>query len=249
MFENLKALRLSDNKTQEEFGKQFGVKKTTYACYEIGVSEPKLQFIVDVAEWYHVTADYLLDLVDDPHGTKYGGQTRLDANYQALDEHGRRVVDLVMDAELERIAAPQPQNVVEFPRPMIQHFIVPAAAGYASPIDGEDYEMIPLPDGAPENADFCITVSGESMEPYLKDGDLAYIKRGAPLGEYDVGVFYVSGDVLIKQWYVDARGVLHLRGTNPNAQAANRVIPRSSQDTVVCYGKVLNAKKPPRGEA
>lgn len=191
----------------------------------------------------------LSESADDPHGTAHGGKTALESNYDALDAHGRRLVDLVIDAELERMAAPQPSNVVEFPRPMIQHFIVPAAAGYASPIDGEDYEMIPLPDGAPENADFCITVSGDSMEPNLHDGDLAYIKRGAPLNEYDVGVFYVSGDVLIKQWYVDARGVLHLRGTNPSAAAANRVIPRSSQDTVVCYGKVLNAKKPPRGEA
>ena len=123
---------------QDVFGDSVGLKKTTYQGYESGAREPPASFWVDVAERYHVTADYLLDLSDDPHGTKYGGQTRLDANYQALDEHGRRVVDLVMDAELERIAAPQPANVVEFPRPMIQHFIVPAAAGYAGAMAGYD---------------------------------------------------------------------------------------------------------------
>jgi phage repressor protein C with HTH and peptisase S24 domain len=247
MFENLKALRESAGLKQEEFGAGLGVKKSTYSNYENGKTDPPATFWVDVAEQYQVTTDYLLGMVSDPHGTKYGGATKLDASYNALDEHGRRLVDLVVDAELERMAA-APAPVIEFPRPMIQHFIVPAAAGYASPIDGEDYEMIPLPDGAPENADFCITVDGNSMEPYLHDRDLAYVKRGAPLKEYDVGVFYVSGDVLIKQWYLDRSGVLHLRGLNPAAAGANRVIPRYSQDTVVCFGKVINEKKPPRGE-
>ena len=166
----------------------------------------------------------------------------------ALDAHGRRLVDLVIDAELERMVATP--VVVEFPRPMIQHFLVPAAAGYASPIEGEEYEMIPLPDDAPDDADFCITVRGDSMEPKLHDGDLAFVRRGAPLNEYDVGVFYVSGDVLIKRWHVDRRGILHLTGLNPAAQGANRIIPVSSQDTVVCFGKVITkTKKPPRGEA
>lgn len=248
MFENLKALRLSDGKTQEEFAQQFGVKKTTYSCYETGISEPKLQFLIDVANRYAVTTDYLLGLSDDPHGTAHGGKTALEANYDALDAHGRRLVDLVIDAELERMAATP--VVVDFPRPMIQHFLVPAAAGYASPIEGEEYEMIPLPDDAPDDADFCITVRGDSMEPKLHDGDLAFVRRGAPLNEYDVGVFYVSGDVLIKRWHVDRRGILHLTGTNPAAQGANRIIPVSSQDTVVCFGKVITkTKKPPRGEA
>ena len=189
----------------------------------------------------------LSESADDPHGTAHGGKTALEANYDALDAHGRRLVDLVIDAELERMAAVP--VVVDFPRPMIQHFLVPAAAGYASPIEGEEYEMIPLPDDAPDDADFCITVRGDSMEPKLHDGELAYVRRGAPLDEYDVGVFYVSGDVLIKRWHVDRRGILHLTGTNPAAQGANRIIPVSSQDSVVCFGKVINAKKPPRGEA
>lgn len=247
MWKNLKSLREEKGLNQEEFGATVGVKKTTYQGYESGAREPDAQFWIDVSDRYMVTTDYLLDQVSDPHGTKYGGATKLDASYNALDEHGRRLVDLVVDAELERMAA-TPAPVIEFPRPMIQHFIVPAAAGYASPIDGEDYEMIPLPDGAPENADFCITVSGNSMEPYLYDRDLAYVKRGAPLQEYDVGVFSVNGETLIKRWYVDRSGVLHLRSINPAASGSNRTIPRSSQDRVVCYGKVINEKKPPRGE-
>jgi transcriptional regulator with XRE-family HTH domain len=244
---NLKALRESLDLKQSEFAAIFGIPQTTYSNYETGVREPKTQFWIDVADRYGVTVDYLLGMTDDPHGTAHGGKTALEASYDALDAHGKRLVDLVIDAELERMAA-APAPSVDEPRPMILHYIIPAAAGWVNPVEGEDFEMIPLPDDAPTDADFCITVSGNSMEPRLHAGDLAYVKRGAPLGDYDVGVFNVSGDVLIKRWHIDRRGVLHLTGTNPAEAGANRIIPVSSQDSVVCFGKVINAKKPPQGD-
>ena len=249
MLENLKALRLSDGKTQEEFGAQFGIKKTTYAGYENGTSDPRTEFWVDVADRYRVSVDYLLGMVDDPHRTKYAAMSRVEARYQALDAHGRRVVDLVMDAEAERIAAPvEPVADVVDIRPMIRHYLVPAAAGYASPVQGSDYEMIPLPDNAPAGADFCITVSGDSMEPYIPDGSLAFVKRGAPLEEFDVGVFFVSGDVFVKQWCVDFRGTLYLLSANPDREDCNKEISKSAAETVVCFGKVLGIKKLPPPE-
>lgn len=150
MFENLKSLRESKGLKQEEFGAVFGIKKSTYSNYETGKTDPPSQFWVDVADRYQVSVDYLLGMVDDPHRTKYAAMSRVEARYQAIDAHGRRVVDLVMDAEAERIAAPvEPVADVVNIRPMIRHYLVPAAAGYASPVQGSDYEMIPLPENAP----------------------------------------------------------------------------------------------------
>ena len=105
MFDNLKALRDSLGLKQDEFGAALGVKKSTYSNYETGRTDPPASFWVDVANRYAVTTDYLLGLSDDPHGTAHGGKTALEANYDALDAHGRRLVDLVIDAELERMAA------------------------------------------------------------------------------------------------------------------------------------------------
>ena len=45
----------------------------------------------------------------------------------------------------------------------------------------------------PKNADYCLTVSGDSMEPYIKDGQLVYVERDAELDTFDVGVFSVNG--------------------------------------------------------
>lgn len=128
----------------------------------------------------------------------------------------------------------------------IKHYIVPAAAGYASPIEGEDYELIPRPEDAPARADFCISISGDSMEPYIRDGELVYVQRDAPLREFDPGVFFVDGDVFCKQWCVDYAGTLHLLSANPRRQDANIVIPRDSGRSCVCFGKVLLNRSLPR---
>jgi len=232
---------------QGDFAAAFGIPQTTYSGYEIGAREPKTDFWKAVADRYHVTIDYLMDFCDDPHQAKYGDRSRLDQRYGNLDDHGKRVVDLVLDAELERMAAP-PVPVVDF-HATVRHYLVPAAAGYAAPIEGEDYEDIPLPDGAPADADFCITVAGDSMEPYLPDGSLAYVKRGAPLQEFDPGVFFVGGgrgsgiDVFIKQWCVDSEGTLYLLSANPDREDKNIVIRADSSETVFCFGKVIGLKK------
>lgn len=249
MYENLKALRESNGFKQEEFGAVFGIKKSTYSNYETGKTDPPAQFWVDVADRYQVSVDYLLGMVDDPHRTKYAAMSRVEARYQALDAHGRRVVDLVMDAEAERLAASvEPVADVVDIRPIIRHYLVPAAAGYASPIQGSDYEMIPLPENAPAGADFCITVRGDSMEPYISDGSLAFVKRGAPLDEFDVGVFYLDGDVYVKQWCVDSNGTLYLLSANPDREEFNKIVKKSAAETVVCFGKVLGIKKLPAPE-
>ena len=125
----------------------------------------------------------------------------------------------------------------------IRHYIVPAAAGYASPIEGEDYEMLEL-DDVPAGADYCITVSGDSMEPYIKDGSLVFVKRSLELTDFDVGVFYVDGDVLIKQLFVDPMHNIYLLSANPRREDANKMISHNSTSTLMCFGKVLISKLP-----
>ncbi len=125
----------------------------------------------------------------------------------------------------------------------VRHYLVPAAAGYASPQFGEDYEMLELAD-VPAGADYCITVSGDSMEPYIKDGSLVFVKRNADLQEFDTGVFYLDGDVLVKQIVMDSFRNTYLLSANPRREDANRIIMHDSDSTLLCYGKVLIGRLP-----
>lgn len=239
----LKYLRKRENMTQQELATQLRISRGSVSMYELGQREPDFETLEAIADVFNVSMSVLLgenECAKITPPVQY--LTDLQKKYNALDDHGRGLVDLVLDAEYKRCIVPaEPEKIV-----YIRHYLVPAAAGYASPIEGEDYEDIPLPDGAPPGADFCITVRGDSMEPYIPDGSLAYVRRGASLQEFDVGVFYVDGDALVKQWCVDYAGTLHLLSANPAREDANRQIPKTCTSTVVCFGKVLLDHRLPR---
>lgn len=128
----------------------------------------------------------------------------------------------------------------------IRHYLTTAAAGYAAPIEGEDYELVPRDRSVPSKADFCIDFDGDSMEPYIQNGQRVYVQRDTELREFDVGIFFVDGDVYCKQWCIDYIGTLHLLSANPQREDANIAVPRDSVRNVVCSGKVILPKKLPR---
>lgn len=142
---------------------------------------------------------------------------------------------LVLQSEYKKIAGSRKTS--------IRLYTVPAAAGYASPIEGEDYEIIEL-DDVPPGADYCIRVSGDSMEPYIRDGSYVYVKRNADLSDFDVGVFYLDGDVLVKQVVTDSFRNVYLLSANPKRANANRTIWHDSSSTLVCLGRVIIGKLP-----
>ena len=64
------------------------------------------------------------------------------------------------------------------------------------------------------------------------------------LSAEDVGVFYVDGDVLIKQLFVDPMHNIYLLSANPRREDANKMISHNSTSTLMCFGKVLISKLP-----
>lgn len=63
--DRLKELRKSKNLTQEEFGKLFGVAKNTVSYWEANTSKPDINLIKEIAKYFNVTTDYLLDFNND----------------------------------------------------------------------------------------------------------------------------------------------------------------------------------------
>ncbi len=218
--------------------------------YLIGDYLPKRDKIIKMAEALGVDPDWLSGANVSPDGfpiTSDGESARESSPiipvFNSLNLKGKGEL-----LRYGRYLASSPEYALIEGIPEIRymrHYIVPAAAGYASPVEGEDYEEIRRPDNAPDDADFCITVSGDSMEPYIHDGATVYVKRGASLGQFDVGIFFVDGDVYCKQFCIDSEGTLSLLSANPKRQDANKVISRSSGSHVVCFGKVLLPVKLP----
>ena len=157
--------------------------------------------------------------------------------YRRLSDAGKGLVETIVDYELER----DEQSITVLPNSdegkIIPLYLTPAAAGYASPALGDDYEEYSVDKNS--SADFAVRIDGDSMEPYIHDGAVALCKRGAIIHDGDVGLFFVDGDMKCKQYCQDYIGNVYLFSANRNRSDADVTIPASSGITLMCFGKVL----------
>ena len=160
--------------------------------------------------------------------------------YRTLDEHGRKMTNLVVEEELLRLR--READMQKADGRIIPLFLSPAAAGYASPALGEDYEDYTVP--ASCTADFAVRIEGDSMEPLIHDGSIALVQR-QPIENGDVGMFFIDGDMKCKQYCRDNFGNVYLLSLNRNRSDADVTIPASSGLTLCCFGKVMLERRPP----
>ena len=246
---------------QVDVARLLGVSKSTVSAYCSGGQMPRMDKIEQLARHFGVSRAALIGDDAAPLPPEAEAHTAFPSNlesqisalpkpspadtvYNALNDAGQTEF-----LRYGRYLSEQPEYRADEPRgeiAYIKHDLVPAAAGYASPIQGEDYELIPRRPDMPPQADFCITVQGDSMAPWIPDGSLVFVRRDAPLQEFEAGVFFVDGDVYCKQWCVDYAGTLHLLSANPARQDANLIIPRDSGRSCVCFGKVLLDRRLPK---
>lgn len=244
--DRIKSARIAANMTQEELGLVLGVKKSAIHKYESGIVEniPLPQF-QRLANALNVSAGWLagweeMDFTAEPECV----DTPVTRIYNRLNADGQREYvrygNYLCSQDEYRATEPAPVTY-------IRHYFTAAAAGYAAPIEGEDFELVPADEKTPANADFCIDITGDSMEPYIHDGQRIYVTRDITnLQEFDVGIFFVDGDVFCKQWHVDYVGSLHLLSANEKREDANLRISKDSARSVVCFGKVILPRRLPR---
>lgn len=167
-------------------------------------------------------------------------------SFRALDQHGQKLVRMVIDAETDRVQAQaKAAEAVVVDLGTIRRYLSRPAAGVGGMVEGEDYEDIPRTPDMPPEADFCLVVSGDSMEPYIKNGETVFVSETAPIQPLEIGVWTVDGEAYIKQYYPLDDGGLMLLSANPAREAANLHIHPSGNQTTIYWGKVLGMKKLP----
>ena len=170
------------------------------------------------------------------------GQGRLIETADDMVRSGKYLTPEEAD-RLKAVAKKAVEKAVELE--YYREYFTPAAAGFASPIEGEDYRLVPRDDKTPRNADYAVRIRGDSMEPFIKNGDIVFVQRDATLDDGDAGIFFLDGDVLCKQLYYSPYGDAYLVSANPRRQDLNRTVNHNSSSTLVCLGKVLLPGKLP----
>jgi len=91
---------------------------------------------------------------------------------------------------------------------------IPVSAGAGNFLDDSGHEMIKAPGYVSNAVDFALRVTGDSMEPLIKDGQVIWIRKQEALSSGDIGIFIYDGDVYCKELVVTDDKV-YLRSLNP----------------------------------
>lgn len=257
--ERLKNMRMERKMTQAALAGAIGVSVVTVRYWESNTKKPSMDALVSVSKALRVSTDTLLGLsisAKDDRLALSPAEHTLVLNYRTLDTYGKKAVRTMCLLEKERmdeLAEKAETNVIELrPSPQtkrqarepkreryIPRYTTPSAAGYSVPLDGADFEMLLVDDSVPPQADYAVNIDGNSMYPYIKDGDMVYVQKDVELSIGDIGIFCVDGAMYCKQYYVDDERNLILVSANPKLRHTNVFVGADFGSTVTCCGKVL----------
>lgn len=114
----------------------------------------------------------------------------------------------------------------------IKHSIYKVSAGKGYSLDGEDWEEINVVrTSESEQADFAVTVDGDSMLPDYKDGDIVLVKQQDTIELGQIGIFTMNNN----QGFIKESGVNRLISHNPKY---DDIVP-TENDIIECCGLVL----------
>ncbi|MGX8699662.1 MAG: helix-turn-helix domain-containing protein [bacterium] len=64
--DRIRELREDHDNTQAEIARLLGTTQQVYSRYEKGINEIPVRHIIALCQYYHVSADYILGLSDNP---------------------------------------------------------------------------------------------------------------------------------------------------------------------------------------
>ena len=227
--EQIKKYRNIKGMTQQDIADALGESSGRVIYnWEKGIGRPDCDKLAKLCDLLGVSADELIgckSMAQRPTATEWNTLQK----YRTLDEHGKEVVDYLIDSEYKRV-----RLSMKKPKPRmlkIDWFTLPASAGTGNILDSELAEELLVPESAEaEQADFVISVGGDSMEPTYHDGDKVFVEKCDAVDVGEVGIFVVNGEVYIKELGNKCL-ISHNEKYNP--------IRIGENDSVYCCGRVI----------
>ena len=213
------------NMTIDELVALSGLPKGTVSKITSGENtNPKLHTTVAICRALRCSIDSATGTVTPENGALSRNEAELVSRYRMLDHYGKNMIQAVMELETERCLP----TIRMISRP---YYPLPVSAGHGNPLDESTREEREITD-TPEHrrGDFLLRVSGDSMQPMFRNGDLVLVKRQETVEIGEIGIFVLNGESFIKK-----HGVNELISLNPHYH------PKAygSSDTILCCGKVL----------
>lgn len=220
--------------TQEQLAEKIGVAKSTLAGYEKDNREPDLLKIKKIIKELKIDSKYLLGIENDIETQLSSNESLLLSNYRKLDDRGKSIVDTVINAELSYMEKANQNPTKEYSSDNICNLRMSelkASAGTGNILSDEVVKYIQVQlNHTTRQADFCIPVSGDSMQPKFYDGDILLVRSQPDIDIGEIGIYIVNSNGFVKK-----KGSDRLISINPEYKD----ILLSEFDNIKCCGKVI----------
>lgn len=231
----LMQLREKSGKSREEVADLLGKSVKTVGHWETGYAQPDANTLFLLCTIYDadLNTSFGFPSANKKNTPLYSSEAeKLARDYDALDDHGQRMVRLVINEEKARCAelaqaapAREPDETVYY---ITSWFYRPMSAGTGEQAGDEQPENLRLIKEPPRGTSYVAPVHGDSMEPTYHSGDKLFIHACEEIEPGQIGVFYMDG----QQW-VKELGDGELISHNPDYP------PRPMTEDIRCQGLVL----------
>ncbi len=221
----IKKIKSEKKMTNDELAERTGIAVGTLSKILAGISEsPKLSNFVAICEALHCSLDYIMYGIEENRNnyTLEEEEIHLIENYRALDTRGKETVEALLQKELElqpvearpakkeiryfrpeplerRLTAAYADNLNGFGKRTLPLYDLPVSAGVGVALDGESVDEITVSDNSrTREADFALRISGNSMEPRYRDGDILLVQEAESVEFGELGIFILDGNGFFK---------------------------------------------------
>lgn len=209
----LDLFRQEKNMTMEELGAYLGRNKSTVSRWISGERYPKIEEVEQIVSFFDTDVETLLFGADKIDAKNSILSLINETSSQLNPPRQQKVYDFAKN-ELEEQQESERKNKIQSlqkyreMKKQTEEFADIEWYGSASAGTGEflfdNKEMISLPKKQiPLEADFCLTVNGDSMEPLIHHHDYIFVSKQDTLFNGNIGVVIVDGEAFIKKVFFE----------------------------------------------
>lgn len=196
----------------------------TISSWEKNGSEPSVTTFLTLCKILHIT-----DVYEDYFGVN-PGNILSQLNEEGKEKALEYAELLISSGKYEKEKA----EIIPFPTRELKLYTTMVSAGTGNFLDGTDFEMIEVGDEVPENADFGVRITGDSMEPKYINHQIVWVHKQDALMHGEIGIFCLNGDAFCKKLQDDSDGLFLI---SLNKKYPPR--PVGENDSLIIFGKVV----------
>ncbi len=231
---NLSILLAQNKMTQKKLADTLHLSQTAVTNWIKGKNAPDIDTLTKICDIFGIGIN---EMISSPSEMMISEEIqKLTERYALLDPHGKELVNLIVDKELERVQADDNNiRIIETEESIrlipIPFYDLPVSAGTGVYLQDDTMSEITV-EASPlaEQADFALRVNGNSMEPLYRNDDILLIDRKQTVQHGECGIFVLNGEGFFKKL-----GKNQLISLNPDYHP----ISFGEYDTIECIGKVI----------